>query len=135
MSEAARAAVYLHDDQTLAQAECVRARRIENLGDLVHLDEVIARAERAQLIAAARLRVRAHFVCARAGHRAVLLGHVEVFFARHDAPQRPQRALLQHLVQLRFVQVHVVLAADPARTILIQGGGQVAQVRLHFVLV
>ena len=100
MAQPTAAAVDLHHDLSLEQAHGLGRGRIEDLVDDVDLGEVVARAERADLRAAAFFGPMADLGRVRAGHRAVFLGVHQVFGAGHALFERPACAGAQHFVEL-----------------------------------
>ena len=98
-----------------AQAECVRGRRVEDLRHALHLEVVVARAERAHLVALPVLRRVGHLRGIGAGHRAVLLDARQVVRAAVALLDRPARAARQHRVHPGGVEPQRAGAAEARR--------------------
>ncbi len=73
---------------------------VVDLVHLLHLEEVVARAQRAELVAAAVLRGLAHRARVGVGQHAGLLAVLEVARGAQAAPDRPARPVAQHPVQI-----------------------------------
>ena len=115
MTESARSAVDADDDVAFAKLEGCGDGRIEDLHDLLHFEIVIARSERAHLVALAVLRVLGHFVGLRARHAAVLFDPFEIGGGAVAAIDRPPSAAREHGVHLGRVEVQASHAADARR--------------------
>ena len=73
MPDTARSAVDHRDDLPFVQTEDLRSIRIDDLIDVLHLDEVVAAAHRAELGSAAFLGLIGHGRCVRLCENAVVL--------------------------------------------------------------
>ena len=78
VAETARAAVDHHRDRAELEAERPRRVLVVDALDLLHLEEVVARSQRAELIAAARLRALADRAGIGAVEHAAFLAVVEI---------------------------------------------------------
>jgi len=92
MAEPARPAVDHHDDVALPDAEDVGDRRVEDRGDLLHFEVVIAAPERAHLRVLTRLRARRHATGFGVSHLAVLFDSLEVLTSAPTPRHRSLRA-------------------------------------------
>ena len=129
MAEAARAGVDLDDELSFADVEAVLEHTLHD----VDLDEVIARAEGAQLVAAALLRVvrdggGIRFVEASAG-----LDGAQVRFLAVADLHGARRAAGEHAVEVVTAQREWPAAPDAGGNLARQRVRQLAQQRLHLV--
>jgi len=95
---------------------------------LVDLQEVVARAQRADLGQPAFQGARADGAGVGAGQPPAIFGVLQILARRVAPPQRPLRAGLKHAAQFALVQVHRSRGAYAARDARIDGRKQVAQV-------
>ncbi len=128
MAKAARAAVNLGHDLAGEEAHRRRGRLVEDLIDDIDFDEVVARAQRAQLVARPLIGPGADLVRVGAVDAAVLLGALQVHLRGVAALQRPARPLAHHLVHLLAAQLELAAAADAVGAVALQLRRQVVQV-------
>jgi len=100
MAEAARPAVDADDDVARLEPEGAGGIRVAQLDDVLHLEVVVARAERAHLVALTALGGGGHVLRLCTRHRAVFLGSLEVLRMPAAPRERPPRAATQHRVHL-----------------------------------
>src|SRR5712671_1226611 len=115
MAEAPRAGVDEDRNLVLEQAEGRGASAVMDLRDALHLEEVIAGSERAQLIAPAFARARRYCVSACPRERAALFDRFGIGFARVSGPDRPAQAGVENVVHGAVVEREPPLVADPGR--------------------
>ena len=92
VAKAARAAVDLHHRLAGEQTEALGRGLVVNRGDGIHLNEVIAGAQRADLAASTFPRLVRNVFGIGPGHRAELLCVLQVLVARQAAMSSPARA-------------------------------------------
>ena len=123
VAEPARARVDQDRDLALAQAELLRGRAVDQLLDALDLDEVVARADRAELAGAPLARPRRDVPGVGALEAALGLGRADVVVAADPALlDEPPRPLLEHRVELG--------AAQRERPALARAGGHAPRDRL-----
>ena len=128
VAEAARAAVNLGHDLAGEEAHRRRGRLVEHLIDDVNLDEVVARAQRTQLVARPLIGPGADLVWVGAVDAAVLFGALQVHLGGVAALQRPARALAHHFGHLLVVQLELAAAADTVGAVALQLRRQLVEV-------
>jgi len=114
VAQAARAAMDADHDLALAQAEGRRRGGVEHGLDRLHLQIMVAGAERAHLVALAVLGLIGHGPRIGAGHAAAFLDARQILRLPVAAIHRPAGAAGQHDVQFGGVQVHRASAAKAA---------------------
>src|SRR5690606_12760547 len=112
MAEAARAAMDRREDRSLGKAESGRDIVVEDFGDVLDLEVVVARAERAHLVALARACALRDVLRGRAGHSAAFLDALEIRRLAVAPLDGPPRAAGEHRVHLRVVEPYPPGAAD-----------------------
>ncbi len=105
VAEPARAGVDHHHHLAGADAEGARGPLVEHVRDDLDLEEVVARAEAADLRAPALEGPAAHRRRVRAGHHAALLGVREVVLRRVPAPDEERGSLLGEPLQLALLEM------------------------------
>jgi hypothetical protein len=104
VAQASRSGVDQDGDLPGAQSEGGRRRLVEDPVHDLHFDEVVARADRAELVAAPVLRLVGDLVGVGAAQAAVRLGDGDVRCGGHPAFGEVADAPAQHLVHLRLVE-------------------------------
>ena len=104
VAQPARAAVDEQRNLAVAQPEGLGRVIIENLGDVPHLQEVVARTKRAQLRAPALARLLADQPCLGPRQTAACLAVQQVFRRRQVLVQTPGRAAAKHFIHLVRVE-------------------------------
>jgi hypothetical protein len=122
--EAARAAVDADDDVVFSDPERVRHIRVEYPRHFLHLEIMVAGAERAHLVTLALLRVVGHAIRPRAAHLAALLDALEIGGAAPALLHGPGRATRQHRIHFGLVQADGTGAPEPGWNFPVQGVGQ-----------
>jgi hypothetical protein len=124
MAEAARTAVNADHDITFVQAERVRHGAVEDFGDVLHFQVMVARAKRAHLVALTGLGVLRDLLGLGPCHAAMLLDPLQIFGPAVAALHRPLGAAGQHGIHLTVVQVQPAGAAHTRRYPTKQNVGQ-----------
>ena len=124
VTEAARAAMDADHDIAPADAEGGGRVGIEDLADLLHLEVMVARAERAHLVALASAGLFRDRLRLRAFHAPLFLDTLEVFAVAPAAVHRPAGAAREHGVHAGFVEVDASGAAETGRDAAVEGVGQ-----------
>ncbi len=136
MPEPPRPAV--EEDQHLPRAhvqpEGARRLLVVDLLDRLYLQEVVARAQRAELLAAPLPRPLADRVRVRSGDAAARLRGVEVGGGAIPALDRPGGALCHHLVQLAVADAERAVGAQAGRHVLEEPVGELPDDRPDLVL-
>src|SRR5690606_16741584 len=117
VAEPARAAVDRREDMVLGEAERGRGFGVEDLDDVLDLEIVIARPERAHLVALARFRPLRDVRGLRAADAAALLDPLEIRGRAVALLDRPACAAREHRVHLVVVEADPSGAADAGRNV------------------
>ena len=115
VAQSARAAVDGDDDVVLRQAEDLGNFRIEDFRDRLHLEIVVARAERAHLAALAFLGALGDAVGPGVRHLPLFLDAFEVACVAPAAFDRPVGAAGEHGIHLDGIERDRAFAADAGR--------------------
>lgn len=109
-------------DLVLEQAERLGASTIMNLVDALNLEEMIARSQRAELIAPALVRAFRHRVRARYRQRAAFFDRFGIGLARVSLRDRPAQAGVEDVIHCAVVErdppvgtSRWICVANPAR--------------------
>ena len=132
VAEAPRAAVDHHGGHAAFEPHGAGRLLVVDLVHFLHLEEVVARAERAELVAAPALRALAHRARVGVGQHATLLAVIEVARRAQAAPDRPGGPVAQHPVQVARLEAHGTRGAHAARHLAEERVGQRLHVRSEF---
>ena len=130
VAEATRTAVDAHHHFAAAQAEAFGNLLVVDLDDLLQFQVVIARAERADLVALPALGMLGNLLRFGAGHAAVLLDAFQIGLAAVAAVDRPARPATQHGIHFRSIESDAPGAADARRHVREQTIGEALLERL-----
>ncbi len=128
VAEAARAAVNLGHDLARKEAHAPGSRLVEDLIHYIDLDEVVARAQRAQLVAGALVGAGADLAGIGSGDATVLLSAVEVGLGGIALLQRPARPVDDHVLQLLLSQREPAASTDAVGAVALELRRQIVQI-------
>ena len=124
MAEAARPAMDGHHDLVLFEAKASCGFLVEDLGDRLDLEVVIAGAERAHLAPLAFLGAIGDVAGLRARHLPAFLDAVEIARLAPAAPDRPTGAASKHGVHFEGIEADRAFAAKTGGDLLVQRVGK-----------
>jgi len=134
VAEAARAAMDLHYRLVGEQSQTLGHGLIKNLGNPVDLNEVVARAESANLVTATLPCLMRNVLRVGAWHAAKLLRVLQILHAGVAVLFCPARTFHQHLIQFGVLQLDFTMDSNSAGTVPIENRGQLSEEwrdRLH----
>ena len=120
-----------HDHLVLFEAKSLGNLRLKNLFDVLHFEEVIPAAKRAQLRAPALLRAIGNLPGVGAIETPVLFAKFDVRRLANPALHHPARALFEHAIESRVIQRQRPFGTRARRDVAEQLIDQFAQERRH----